>query len=221
MNPKDQLVTYTYTEHSIEQSLVMAREAGWLVEPVYGDEHTLLLDLDSPESEVTYQKNFEIATRRHWIDLIETERWRSKSGNTHVVLKTSQTLNLRERSALQAFLGSDLTRELCSWYQAREGETGAIREDPHVLFRPKTLEKAITDQVDEERAELGIEGNFGFALLGKDLQSGECEFCMIEDTGDALSERLRASKAALFQLRSRLRRPGLLYYFGKSHPYGR
>jgi len=80
----------------------------------------------------------------------------------------------------------------------------------------------MTDQADEKRVELGIDGNCGFALLGKDLQSGECEFCEIEDTnGGGLVDQLHASWAAFFNLRVRLNRPHLNYYFGRSHPYGR
>jgi len=137
MKPKDNNKLQTYIEHSIEQSLAAAHEAGWTVEPIYGDEHTLLLDLDTPESELLYAKNFNVAQR--WIGLVEIARWKSKSGvNTHVVVSAPTTaLSLRERAALQAFLGSDPTRELCSWFQARDGGVGKVlREDPHVLFKP-------------------------------------------------------------------------------------
>jgi hypothetical protein len=91
-----------------------------------------------------------------------------------------------------------------------------------------------------ERAELGIDGNCGFALLGADLQEGEAEFVKIEPvtvppeiaatrheqfTNEERlrrehSARLRAAKAALEKLRLRLGRPELSYYFGRSHPYG-
>ena len=91
-----------------------------------------------------------------------------------------------------------------------------------------------------ERAHLGIDGNCGFALLGVNLQEGEAEFVEIEPisvpsgiastrheqfTGEAeaglkLSAKLRACKAALQRLRTRLGKPELSYYFGPSHPYG-
>lgn len=92
-----------------------------------------------------------------------------------------------------------------------------------------------------ERAELGIDGNCGFALLGPDLQEGEAEFVEIEPVtvppaitetrheqftcehrlGLEHSAKLRAAKSALQKLRDRLGRPDLSYYFGPSHPYGR
>ncbi len=91
-----------------------------------------------------------------------------------------------------------------------------------------------------ERAQLGIDGNCGFALLGPDIQEGEAEFVEIEPvtvppsiagtrhekfTGEhqsrmELAAKLRAAKAALQKLRDRLGRPDLSYYFGPSHPYG-
>lgn len=90
-----------------------------------------------------------------------------------------------------------------------------------------------------ERAELGIDGNCGFALLGPDIQEGEAEFVEIRSvdeskipggrhewfTGEVRSlhtqgAKLAACKQALEKLRTRLNRPELSYYFGPSHPYG-
>jgi len=91
------------------------------------------------------------------------------------------------------------------------------------------------------RAELGIEGNFGFALIGENLQEGEAEFVEIDPlnrarlpntrheqfTGEErlraeLGAELRACHEAHKRLRKRLGCPELThrYYFGKSHPYG-
>ena len=72
-----------------------------------------------------------------------------------------------------------------------------------------------------DRAQLGIDGDCGFALLGEDLQSGEAEFVKVIDTGDPLSDELRAAKQAFRKLQQRLNRPDLSYWFGRSHPYGR
>lgn len=80
-----------------------------------------------------------------------------------------------------------------------------------------------------QRAELGIDGNAGFALLGPDLQEGEAEFVEIpkfDETDDSgynarrLGAKLSACKQALEKLRERLGIPQLAYYFGESHPYG-
>lgn len=73
-----------------------------------------------------------------------------------------------------------------------------------------------------ERARLGIDGNAGFALLGEDVQIGECEFVEVVQIGDELKSRseIRAAKQAFIKLKNRLGRPDLSYYFDRSHPFG-
>lgn len=70
-----------------------------------------------------------------------------------------------------------------------------------------------------ERAELGIDGNCGFALLGPDIQAGEAEFVEITptDRGEYWDQRTAAFEA-LRRLRARLNKPELSYYIGPSHP---
>lgn len=83
-----------------------------------------------------------------------------------------------------------------------------------------------------QRAELGIDGNCGFALLGRNIQEGEAEFVEIPnialmgypyhdvDGTKLLCAKLCACKEALHRLRKRLNLPNMSYYFGESHPYG-
>lgn len=73
---------------------------------------------------------------------------------------------------------------------------------------------------DMERAELGVDGNCGFALLGPNLQEGEAEF--EEFSGDVrTSEGARQAKLAINRafrrLKARIGRP-ISYYLGASHP---
>jgi hypothetical protein len=68
------------------------------------------------------------------------------------------------------------------------------------------------------RIELGIDGRAAYALLGQDIQSGECEFVDIE--GEGVEAELIAAKRALLKLRDRLGTPDAQFYFGNSHPYG-
>ena len=80
-----------------------------------------------------------------------------------------------------------------------------------------------------ERAELGVDGNCGFALLGEDLQSGEAEFVEIALPLAASKDPHRyhsaewskaaqtAASLAFIALKLRLGRP-LSYYIGPSHP---
>lgn len=81
-----------------------------------------------------------------------------------------------------------------------------------------------------ERAELGVDGNAGFALLGEDLQSGEAEFAAIglplEASKDPnryhksewVSAAKRATTAAYRALQARLPGRKFSYYLGPSHP---
>lgn len=81
-----------------------------------------------------------------------------------------------------------------------------------------------------ERAEIGIDGNCGFALLGADLQVGEAEFVEIALPAEASkhpnryqnSEWVRAAKCAATtayrRLKARLPDREFSYYLGTSHP---
>lgn len=73
-----------------------------------------------------------------------------------------------------------------------------------------------------DRAELGIDGDCGFALLGDDLQSGIAEFVKIETaapkgTSEYESAAKRAITKAFINLRDRVGGP-LSYRIGQSHP---
>jgi hypothetical protein len=81
-----------------------------------------------------------------------------------------------------------------------------------------------------ERAELGIDGNAGFALLGEDLQVGEAEFVTIDlpleaskdpnryQKSEWVSAAKRATTAAYHKLKARLPDRQFSYYLGTSHP---
>lgn len=74
-----------------------------------------------------------------------------------------------------------------------------------------------------ERAELGIDGNAGFALLGPDLQAGEAEFVEINTSAPVGSSEwhhaaVRAATAAYRALKLRLAPREFSYFIGSSHP---
>jgi hypothetical protein len=79
------------------------------------------------------------------------------------------------------------------------------------------------DRLEFRRAELGVDGNCAFALLGENIQEGEAEFVEIENIADlspidkARAERV-ASFRALDNLRSRLNDQDISYWLGPSHP---
>lgn len=74
-----------------------------------------------------------------------------------------------------------------------------------------------------ERAELGVDGNAGFALLGENIQEGEAEFITIECkepqwTTEWHAAAVAATSAAYRKLRDRLPDRHFSYYLGTSHP---
>ena len=71
-----------------------------------------------------------------------------------------------------------------------------------------------------ERAELGVDGNCGFALLGENIQEGEAEFEEVHQHSDETlaSAQARACRIALSRLRKRLAPREFSYYCGSSHP---
>lgn len=81
-----------------------------------------------------------------------------------------------------------------------------------------------------ERAELGVDGNAGFARLGENLQEGEAEFVEIDLPNEASKDPNRyhkiewvdAAKIAINKayrkLKERLSDQEFSYYLGSSHP---
>ena len=73
------------------------------------------------------------------------------------------------------------------------------------------------------RAELAIDGNAGFALVGEDIQSGNAEFETINGyTGGPMNaEQYKEAKKAINRAFQRLKaryKGELSYYIGPSHP---
>ena len=96
----------------------------------------------------------------------------------------------------------------------------ALHNEPHAPNGYcNCSKKAEQLQADYGRAQLGVDGNHGFALLGPNIQEGEAEFVEIQ-SGREPDNVLAACKVALGKLRDRLKLPEMNYYFGESHPYG-
>lgn len=81
-----------------------------------------------------------------------------------------------------------------------------------------------TTRMKIKRAELGVDGNCGFALLGEDIVVGEAEFEEIKLSDDApiwSAEGRRQTKLAINRayqrLKARIGRP-ISYFIGPSHP---
>lgn len=71
-----------------------------------------------------------------------------------------------------------------------------------------------------ERAELGVDGNAAFAILGPNIMEGEVEFVEIIDDPQRThyQDQRVAAYEALRRLRVRLNKPDLSYFIGPSHP---
>lgn len=106
--------------------------------PVPAKENELQLDLDTPEQEEQYRRMRKHVEDVYPIkDVIETP---SKSGRTHVRIYTAYPLSVEERIALQAILGSDPKKELCSLRRWLQGD-----EIPILLFEKSETYKEISD----------------------------------------------------------------------------
>lgn len=105
-----------------------AQEDGFTVRVAQADE--ILLDLDTPESELQFNDNLQLFASLFGV--VNVEGWKSKSKGRHVVVHTAtKRISDAERIALQAALGSDGKREIIAIKRLRDGDTR-----PSVLFRP-------------------------------------------------------------------------------------
>lgn len=103
----------------------------WPLEQTYLDRKVkevreLIHNRDAKMISVLFRFDEEFSIERH-------EAWRSAGGNIHVMLTLNRKIELQDRIALQAILGSDPMRELCNLRRAR-----CSAEDPIALFRPVT-----------------------------------------------------------------------------------
>lgn len=109
----------TPTQREIKRQQTAAQALGR--ECVYPAANELFLDLDSLEQLGRFHAN-----REHFAGLIaDVHARRSPSGTTgryHVVVQLTRFVRDQfERIALQALLGSDLTREAVAWRRATDG----------------------------------------------------------------------------------------------------
>lgn len=79
----------------------------------------ILLDLDTPEDVEKFDELYDRFHKNLGISLVTQTV--SKSGNTHVYLKSNTEISNTERLLIQAALGSDPKRELLGLLQLRAG----------------------------------------------------------------------------------------------------
>lgn len=97
---------------------------------VIADDHTLLLDLDTPDTQTQYKDR--LTSMKPWLKVDKVTKWFSRNDNVHVQITLSEPLPLERRVALQAVLGSDPKREMVLLREIQETGSANI-----VLFRPR------------------------------------------------------------------------------------
>lgn len=111
------------------------RRSGYNVEPVWGNDYYLTVDLDTIEAISAFDYRLEVLQER--MSAVVEGRWHSKSHQgEHVYIKLNKRTSYKDRAALQAFLGSDPLREMLGWFDVNNQQ----EEDPFVLFRPVVKE---------------------------------------------------------------------------------
>lgn len=134
-----------YFEYLRDITFSKARESGYEVVIPTADQ--LQLDIDKtwpfPEPAINGKRGLHaihhgnarsIEVLRRFQDeftIARTEAWKSAGGNCHVVLTLAHNLELAQRIALQAILGSDPMRELLNLRRVL-----CSADDPVALFRP-------------------------------------------------------------------------------------
>lgn len=121
------------TQKAASQRLRELEAEGMKVEPIWGDDYTLTVDLDTPEAIAEFPRRFAVLLQHQYnLDIIE--KWQSQGGiGEHVWIQSGSRLGFQTRAAFQAFLGSDPLREMLGWFNVNNQE----EEDPFVLFRPR------------------------------------------------------------------------------------
>ena len=99
-------------------------------EVVIASPSQLQFDLDSPETLQDFEWFYACKLIKAWPSATR-EEWKSKSGNTHIVVTLPEELDFPERIALQAMGGSDPGREFAAWNCWKAGSA-----HPVLLFKP-------------------------------------------------------------------------------------
>lgn len=139
-----------YALRNIEAAIADAQEKNY--ECVRGDDHTLLLDIDSDEDFMWFTHMLgKFAVE---LGVKEVLLSPSKSGNRHIQVKLWSGRDIRTRALLEATLGSDRKRALLNWFRAEEGIEGLL----------------IVPDLSKIRRIWPEEGTFEMALLRDDIE---------------------------------------------------
>jgi len=125
-------ITYVWC---IDDAIREAENAGFTV--VRSNPECILLDLDNPRALRIYEDH--IGAMPSIFRLVESERWKSKSGNLHVKLNCAP-LPFEQRIVIASCLGSDPVRESLAIRMHLDG-----LKEASVLFKPKVENSSLTN----------------------------------------------------------------------------
>ena len=111
---------------------VTTKAASLGCEVMESDDLTLLLDLDTAQAVEDFTNRVPFAKALGFLGEDSYQLLKSRSGNTHAVVKLVKPLDVARRIALQAILGSDWRRDALSLASLDSAKKYAV-----VLFRPK------------------------------------------------------------------------------------
>jgi hypothetical protein len=112
----------------ITDAVEKLRNEGWLFEVVMADSYTLTIDLDTKEAIEKFDERLE--TLQKYLSCRKLDEWPSKRKGKHVRVALDEQMDVQSRAVMQAFLGSDPTREMLGYFDTRSGQ------EPFCLFKP-------------------------------------------------------------------------------------
>ncbi len=121
-----------YGEDTIESALAKAKTLGRTV--VFPKPDELFIDIDSPAAMRKFVRG---VTHLHGVTYVVRPSPSMRDGRHHVVVTMPFPVTPLARIALQAMLGSDLTREMLSWLRLNRGI-----QEPTLFFELQERAKA-------------------------------------------------------------------------------
>ncbi len=141
-------------QYNLEDKIKMLENEGFNFTVVRSDPKTLLVDIDDQKRYDDFYDQLSILNHLGYPAWV-SEKWNSRSGKAHFVVKLDNEVEMRDRIMFQAFLGSDPKRELLAYGLLMKGVPD---KDLSVLFKPVEERESIFD--DDERCAT----NFGSSI---------------------------------------------------------
>ena len=125
--PQEYAVNSGVSDHAKHVRTVLFNDAeddSW--EVVLADDTMLLLDYDTPYIPNQFLRTLDILNEAMGFREQKWKAYKSRSGNTHVIVKLSQYLPVDQRIAWQAAFGSDLKREALHLLSNKRGDRNTM-----------------------------------------------------------------------------------------------